>query len=186
MPVSDYVGEVLDTTGRPTDRQTIDAPVIPQAEMDLVRHLRAKTIMRIQLAHKLPTSHGGRQSRTNSLPIAPAAAERDRQVMFRREAILEEQQAAAAGLTNDQVELAIVAKVSGNHRTAVAVTIRPRKIADVHEILATDVQEDSVPFKAAQIVAMAKDLPGTIHPKLPEGGIERTRLRNARPALPRL
>src|SRR5215831_14262465 len=33
---------------------------------------------------------------------------------------------------------------------------------------------------------MAKDLPRTVHPKLTKGGIERARLRNARPALPRL
>jgi primosomal replication protein N len=59
--------------------------------------------------------------------------------MLPREAILEEQQAAATGLTNDQVELAIVAKVSGNDGAAITVAIRTGEIADVHEVLATDI-----------------------------------------------
>jgi hypothetical protein len=106
--------------------------------------------------------------------------------MFPREAIFEQQEAATPGLANDQIELTGVAKVSGNHGTAVAITIRSSQMADVDEILAADVQEDPVAFKAAQVVAVAEDFPGAVDPKLTEGGIERARLRNAPPALSRL
>jgi hypothetical protein len=90
--------------------------------------------------------------------------------------VLIKQDGPAAHLPDDEVELAVVAKITGNHRSAVAVIVRPGEKADVQEIpapeVAGDIEEDALALVRAEIVAFLDDVPGILDPELAETVIE--------------
>jgi hypothetical protein len=82
-----------------------------------VRHLGTETVQRIQLAHELLPIDLCNQSGADSLPIAFRAAQRDFQIMPLGEVVFVQVQRSAAGLANEKILAAVVAKIGG-HDTA--------------------------------------------------------------------
>src|SRR5437899_971479 len=98
--------------------------------------------------------------------------------MFLGKVVFEEEQGTAAGLSQDDVQPAIVGKITARARPAVGVPARPRKETDVQKAPAANFQKGSFAFVGAKVVPLRGDLKGFVHQKLVQGGVELSRLRN--------
>ena len=102
--------------------------------------------------------------------------------MLLRKLVLIEKQRAAAGLAENEIELADVAEIAGDHTSAVAIAVGARQIADVQKIAAalriSDVQKRPLALEGAQVVSLTDNVPRILHPKLSEGFVELARLLN--------
>src|SRR5262245_31499933 len=107
--------------------------------MDDVGHLRAVTVERVLLAHHLPAFDLGNEPCTDAEAIALGSAQRHLEEVPFGEVVLIEQHRPASYLADDQVELAVVSKIAGDHGAAVAIVVRSGEKADFQEIPATDV-----------------------------------------------
>ena len=89
---------------------------------------------------------------------------------------------SAAGLAENEIELADVAEIAGDHTSAVTVAISAGQIADVQKITAAlripDVEEHPLALVGAQVVSLTDNVPRILHPKLSEGFVELARLLN--------
>src|SRR5205823_2844633 len=111
--------------------------------------------------------------------VALGAAQRHFQIVPRRQLIFVDQDWAAAGLADDEVELARVAEVGGDDRAAVAVVVGAADETEVEEVSPADraghVQEETLALVRAEVVALLENLPGPLHPELAQRGVELAR-----------
>src|SRR5207244_2528081 len=148
-------GQFLPGARWPVYHETVDLVGVPQPQVDDVRHLRAVAVDGVLFAHQLPAVDEGDEPGPDPQAVALRAAQRHLEVVPFREVIFVKQDRSAAHLPDDQVELAVVAKITGHDRATIAVAIGCRERTDIQKIPAAhragDVEEDALALVATEI-----------------------------------